>query len=99
MSFLGEFDGNGTDPEVPLPYIIREVIEMAVQLFVDRLDLAPKIGGLDVLALQTRTCRKHNRVSGVRQEPAKVILAQAQRVLAFACRKRVASSEMVRNRC
>lgn len=69
MAFLVEFNGNSTHPEIPPPNRVREVVELAVQLFVDRLDFAPEAGYFDVLPSQARAFGKLKRVSGLREEP------------------------------
>ena len=84
MGGLVEFDGNGTDPEIPMSNLVREVGELAVQLFVDPLDFASEVDGLDVLPSQART-KLNNRVSGVREEPGQVFLAFAQSALPSGC--------------
>ena len=95
MAFLVEFDGNGTDPQVPPSDVQREDIEHAAQPFVNSLDFATEVGCLDVLPFQARTFGRLNRVSGVREEPRQVVLALAQRVLQdsrkLALRQRIAT--------
>jgi hypothetical protein len=49
MSFLVEFDGNGTDSEIPPSDVHRKAVEHTAQLFVDPLDFAPEPVCLDVL--------------------------------------------------
>jgi hypothetical protein len=84
MSGLVEFDGNSTDPEIPPSNVVREVVKHAIQ-FVDPLDFAPEVAGLDVLPSQARTKLK-NRVSGVHEEPGQVVLALSQHALPSGCR-------------
>jgi len=81
VAFLVQFDGDGTDPEIPSSNPVRKVVELAVQLFVDPQDFAPEVGCLDVLASQARTLGKHNTVSGVLEESDQIVLALAQSVL------------------
>ena len=84
MLCLVEFDGNGTDPEIPSSNVVGEVVELAVQLFVDGLDFASEFGGLDVFPSKARTKLK-NRISGIREDPEQVVLALAQRALRSGC--------------
>lgn len=85
MLCLVEFDGNGTDPEIPSSNVVGEVVELAVQLFVDRLDFASEAGGLDAFP----SAKVKNRISGIREDPGQVVLALAQRVIRSGCRGRL----------